>query len=130
MERHFAKLFWGNDGDNHRRHWVSWSTICLPIEQNGLAIRSLWDISHELAMKLWWRFREGHSLWSQFLLSTYLKGEEHPVLAKSHGSMSTSWRHMVQVEDESEEHIFCKIRCGLASFGLMTGWVIVPCTKW
>ncbi|XP_070014941.1 uncharacterized protein [Nicotiana sylvestris] len=48
------------------RHWASWNTLCMPVEEGGIGFRSLHDVAKALFSKLWWNFRTKPSLWSSF----------------------------------------------------------------
>lgn len=66
----FASFFW-NSRDSGRHHWVSWLSICRPVDEGGLGIRDLNQVMNALHAKMAWRFIEGSSLWSQFMRSKY-----------------------------------------------------------
>ncbi|XP_070010394.1 uncharacterized protein [Nicotiana sylvestris] len=50
------------------RHWASWNTLCMPVEEGGIGFRSLHDVGKALFSKLWWNFKTKPSLWSSFFL--------------------------------------------------------------
>ncbi|XP_075104795.1 uncharacterized protein LOC107830035 [Nicotiana tabacum] len=55
------------------RHWASWNTLCMPVEEGGICFRSLHDVAKALFSKLWWNFRTKPSLWSAFVCQKYCK---------------------------------------------------------
>lgn len=62
----FANFFRGSSEKGPKYHWVRSKFCCLPIQESGLGIRSIEDISTAFAMKAWWNFRAAHSLWAEF----------------------------------------------------------------
>ncbi|XP_075092414.1 uncharacterized protein LOC142172648 [Nicotiana tabacum] len=56
------------------RHWASWNTLCMPVEEGGISFRSLHDVAKALFNKLWWNFRTKPSLWSSFVCQKYCLG--------------------------------------------------------
>ncbi|XP_070045297.1 uncharacterized protein [Nicotiana tomentosiformis] len=60
--------------------------MCLPKEEGGIGIQSLFDVSKSLFAKLWWRFRTSKSLWSNYTWNKYCKKEMPNVVQFSGGS--------------------------------------------
>lgn len=82
----FARFFWGSSGSEKRRHWAAWDTICLPIEEGDLGLRSLSDVNKAMMAKLWWKFRTDIStLWGMYMDKKYCK-KYHPIFAPSTGA--------------------------------------------
>ncbi|XP_075092253.1 uncharacterized protein LOC142172518 [Nicotiana tabacum] len=54
------------------RHWASWNTLCMLVEEGGIGFRSMHDVAKALFSKLWWNFRTKPSLWSSFVLGHYI----------------------------------------------------------
>lgn len=70
----FAKFFWGSTGAEKRKHWSSWDQLCLPTDERGLGIRSLFDLNKATMAQLWWKFRTSiGSLWSAYMGNKYCK---------------------------------------------------------
>ncbi|XP_075097373.1 uncharacterized protein LOC142174882 [Nicotiana tabacum] len=66
LHKLFAQFFWSNTVGGTSRHWASWNTLCMPVEEGGIGFRSLHDVAKALFSKLWWNFRTKPSLWSSF----------------------------------------------------------------
>ncbi|XP_075080127.1 uncharacterized protein LOC142165483 [Nicotiana tabacum] len=62
----FAQFFWSSTVGGTSRHWASWNTLCMPVEEEGIGFMSLHDVAKTLFSKLWWNFRTKPSLWSSF----------------------------------------------------------------
>ncbi|CAA0840379.1 Unknown protein, partial [Striga hermonthica] len=120
IDQIMARYFWGYEdgsGRGRRTHWVSWDSICRPFAEGGLGIRRLRDIVTAFSYKLWWRFREGKSLWAQYLRGNYCpRRANHPcwVTAVSHDSRQ--WRRLTRVGRRSQDHIFWALGEGDVSF--------------
>uniref|UniRef100_A0A1S4DHZ1 Reverse transcriptase domain-containing protein n=1 Tax=Nicotiana tabacum TaxID=4097 RepID=A0A1S4DHZ1_TOBAC len=67
LHKLFAQFFWSSSVGGTSRHWASWNTLCLPVEEGGIGFRSLYDVAKALFSKLWWNFRTKSSLWSSFV---------------------------------------------------------------
>ncbi|XP_075083250.1 uncharacterized protein LOC142167001 [Nicotiana tabacum] len=65
------------------RHWASWNTLCMPVEEGGIGFRSLHDVAKALFSKLWWNYRTKPSLWSSFLCQKYCKKLNSPKMGSS-----------------------------------------------
>nr|XP_016459571.1 PREDICTED: uncharacterized protein LOC107783113 [Nicotiana tabacum] len=66
LHKLFAQFFWSSSVGGTSRHWASWNTLCMPVEEGGIGFRSLHDVAKALFSKLWWNFRTKQSLWSSF----------------------------------------------------------------
>lgn len=53
----FAQFFWSNHIEGISRHWVRWSSLCLPEDEGGIGFKRVQDVSMALFCKLWWNFR-------------------------------------------------------------------------
>ncbi|KAL0416777.1 UNVERIFIED_CONTAM: hypothetical protein Slati_3509600 [Sesamum latifolium] len=73
IERMLNKFFWGSSGTIKKLHWSSWHKLYFPVDEGGLGMQSLDDISSAFSLKLWWRFRTISSLWAHFLAEKYCK---------------------------------------------------------
>uniref|UniRef100_A0A1U7WLP0 Uncharacterized protein LOC104225115 n=1 Tax=Nicotiana sylvestris TaxID=4096 RepID=A0A1U7WLP0_NICSY len=70
----FDQFFWSSTVGGTSRHWASWNTLCMPVEEGGIGFRSLHDVTKALFSKLWWNFRTKPSLWSSFVCQKYCLG--------------------------------------------------------
>ncbi|XP_075087666.1 uncharacterized protein LOC142169669 [Nicotiana tabacum] len=75
LHKIFARFFWSTKEEGRSRHWASWQKLCTPKDERGLGFRSLNDVSKELFLNLWWRFRTAKSLWSNYMWNKYYKKE-------------------------------------------------------
>ncbi|XP_059301817.1 uncharacterized protein LOC132053726 [Lycium ferocissimum] len=57
IEKHMARFFWGSTFDRRKYHWSSWSNLCCTKDEGGISIRSLMEISDNLAIKRKWDAR-------------------------------------------------------------------------
>lgn len=69
LELRFANFLWGELDSGPTRHWKRWSSLCYPTEENGLALRSLQDLSKAFSCKLLWKYTANQGIWANFLHS-------------------------------------------------------------
>lgn len=75
MERLIAHFLWGVNSAS-RTHWVKWASVCTPLQQGGLGIRSMEQIRAGLHAKLMWMAMSGQSLWANFVRAKYFDGQQ------------------------------------------------------
>lgn len=73
MERMMAQFLWDVKGEN-RTQWVSWRSVCKPMEDGGLGIRGLAQIQAGLHAKLLWMILTGKSIWAHIMRAKYFAG--------------------------------------------------------
>ncbi|XP_073133945.1 uncharacterized protein [Henckelia pumila] len=115
LERIFNAFLWGSRPLEKKWHWARWSRACLPVQEGGLGFRSLKDIVDSFSMKLWFRFRQGSSLWARFLSRKYC-WTVSPICAPSRGAISPTWRRLLQIRPRAEPGIRWRIGLGDVSF--------------
>ncbi|XP_070005983.1 uncharacterized protein [Nicotiana sylvestris] len=71
------------------RHWASWNTLCMPVEEGGIGFMSLHDVAKALFSKLWWNFRTKPSIWSSFVCQKYCKKLNSVIVPWKRGSWGT-----------------------------------------
>ncbi|KAK6773729.1 hypothetical protein RDI58_028967 [Solanum bulbocastanum] len=113
IHRMFAKFLWNLKEEGRAKHWIAWNNICLPREEGGLDIRSLFDISKALFAKLWWNFRINNTLWSNFMWTKYCKTHRPQMVEWSGGSQT--WKLMLQARDFYDQEIWWETKEGNAS---------------
>uniref|UniRef100_A0A1U7Y3W8 Uncharacterized protein LOC104240759 n=1 Tax=Nicotiana sylvestris TaxID=4096 RepID=A0A1U7Y3W8_NICSY len=96
------------------RHWASWNTLCMPIEEGVIGFRSLHDIAKALFSKLWWNFRTKPSLWSAFVCQKYCKKMNSVIVPWKRRSYI--WRKMLECRDLIEHQIFWQTKRGSSLF--------------
>lgn len=104
----FAKFFWGDLGEEHRRVWRSWTCMCYPIEENGLGVRSLRDLVIAFSCKLWWRWGHGAGIWAKYVQSIAL-------------CSSVVYKRLVQVDELMRDNVQFEVGAGTCSF-LYENW--------
>lgn len=67
-----------NEG-RQKHHWSSWNTLAKPTAEGGVGFVGLQEMIDAAGAKLWWSFRQGGSLWSEFLMAKYCS-KSHPVV--------------------------------------------------
>ncbi|XVF26359.1 hypothetical protein REPUB_Repub14bG0009100 [Reevesia pubescens] len=73
-----SNFFWGISEFGLRRHWVSWQSICKPIEEEGIGLRLFKDVRKVMQLKLGWRLLNVNSKWSDFCKAKYaIRGKGH-----------------------------------------------------
>ncbi|XP_075088344.1 uncharacterized protein LOC142170350 [Nicotiana tabacum] len=125
-----AQFFWSSSVGGTSRHWASWNTLCMPVEEGGIGFRSLHDVTKALFSKLWWNFRTKPSLWSSFVCQKYCKKMNSVVVPWKRGSHI--WRKMLECRDLIEHQIFWQTKKGSSLFwfenwtGLGALYFLVP----
>ncbi|XP_073133701.1 uncharacterized protein [Henckelia pumila] len=115
LELIFNGFLWGSRPLEKNWHWARWSRGCLPVSEGGLGFRRLKDVVDSFSMKLWFRCRQGTSLWARFLLRKYCRLVS-PVCAPSRGAISPTWRRLLQIRPHAEAGIRWRIGGGEVSF--------------
>jgi len=82
----FAQFFWSSTVGGTSRHWTSWNTLCMPVEEGGIGFSSLHEVAKALFSKLWWNFRTKPSLWSSFVCQKYCKKLNSVIVPWKRGS--------------------------------------------
>ncbi|KAG6627879.1 hypothetical protein CIPAW_15G160400 [Carya illinoinensis] len=107
----------GSNGEEKKRKWVSWSKICLQMEEGGLGIQDLSDIQVSLLMKFAWKLLKGDSLWAYFFKAKYL-GNKHLFSLISSLKGSRFWKSILRVLPLVLNNSRCLICGGESSFWL------------
>jgi len=130
LHKLFAQFFWSSTVGGTSRHWASWNTLCMPVEEGGIGFRSLHDVAKALFSKLWWNFRTKPSLWSSFVCQKYCKKLNHVIVPWKRGSHI--WRKMLECRDLIEHQILWQTKMGSSLFwyenwtGLGALYFLVP----
>lgn len=74
MERLMSRFLWGSDDSSPRRIWRSWERLAYPVSENGLGLRRLSEVVRAFSYMLWWKWRLGLGIWSNFLHSVTWQG--------------------------------------------------------
>jgi len=97
LESKLARFFWGTNDGKPKRHWAAWRKFCLPREEGGLGVRCLSTVQRTYSAKLYFNFKRGGSLWSDFMHARYPEDS-------SRHSDSLTWRRMQEVAVFVEEN--------------------------
>ncbi|XP_019253806.1 PREDICTED: uncharacterized protein LOC109232489 [Nicotiana attenuata] len=130
LHKIFAQFFWSSSIGGTSRHWASWNTLCMPVEEGGIGFRSLHDVSKALFSKLWWNYRTKPSLWSSFISQKYCKKMNSVIVPWRKGSHI--WRKMLECRDLIEYQIIWQPKMGSSLFwfdnwtGLGALYFLVP----
>ncbi|CAI9777180.1 unnamed protein product [Fraxinus pennsylvanica] len=115
ISRMFNNFIWGDSSQTKKIRWASWENICCPVEEGGIGCQSLSDLNIAFDCKLWWKFREQKSLWSQVLLAKCCRTSHASVVNHSYQD-SGIWRRMVKARKLTEPHIAWRIGEGKINF--------------
>lgn len=91
-----------------RRVWRSWRRVSFPYSENGLGVRSLYDVLAAFSCKLWWKFRTLDGLWAKYVSSIQLQ-------------KSCMASRVASVDDLMNSHCRMLVRDGSCSF-LKDNW--------
>ncbi|XP_075497412.1 uncharacterized protein LOC142534428 [Primulina tabacum] len=115
LENVFNGFLWGSRSLDKKWHWARWSRACLPVSEGGLGFRRLKDIVDSFSIKLWFRFRQGSSLWAKFMMRKYCQ-LVHPAYVSSAGFISPTWRRLLKIRARAESGIRWRIGVGDVAF--------------
>jgi len=73
LERYMRNFIWSGDLHNKKLVTVAWKTICIPIDEGGLGIRSLSKLNEAANLKLCWDLMHSDNQWAHFLRSRVLR---------------------------------------------------------
>ncbi|KAG2668049.1 hypothetical protein I3760_15G142300 [Carya illinoinensis] len=110
-----STFFWGTHHGKPKRRWVSWLSICKPINEGGLGIRDFNEMQRGMHMKLVWRLITMDNLWAWFFRAKYVR-DGNLVLAASKEIGSRLWKAMMQVFPEVHENTRVRIKEGNVPF--------------
>lgn len=108
ISRLFTSFIWGDSSQYKKIHWASWDKICYPTEEGGIGCKSISDLNLAFDCKLWWKFREQKSLWSQVLLAKYCRNN-HASAANHRSTDSGVWNRMLKAKNIAEPYIAWRI---------------------
>ncbi|XP_073047522.1 uncharacterized protein [Primulina eburnea] len=115
LEKVFNGFLWGSRPLDKKWHWARWSRACLPVSEGGLGFRRLKDIVESFSIKLWFRFRQGSSLWAKFMMRKYCQ-LVHPACVSSTGFISPTWRRLLKIRPRAESGIRWRVGMGDVNF--------------
>lgn len=61
IEKVMANFVWNSQGER-RAHWISWDSVCIPIDEGGLGITKFDTVRNTLHAKLLWQVLAGNSI--------------------------------------------------------------------
>ena len=76
LEKYFRNFIWSGDLYSKKQVIVAWKTVCTPIEEGGLGIRSLSKLNEATNLKLCWEMLDSDRQWATFLRSRVLRGNK------------------------------------------------------
>ncbi|XP_073051343.1 uncharacterized protein [Primulina eburnea] len=115
LEKVFNGFLWGSRPLDKKWHWARWSRACLPVSEGGLGFRRLKDIVENFSIKLWFRYRQGSSLWAKFMMRKYCQ-LVHPASVSSAGFISPTWRRLLKIRPRAESGIRWRVGMGDINF--------------
>lgn len=76
IDKVMANFVWNSQGER-RAHWISWDSVCIPIDEGGLGITKFDTVRNTLHAKLLWQVLAGNSImWSRYAKSKYFRSSE------------------------------------------------------
>ncbi|CAH9106334.1 unnamed protein product [Cuscuta epithymum] len=101
IKKRVADFFWGSKNHVPKHHWIKFKDICKPIECGGVGIRSICDVQKLTALKLWWEFLQGSSMWADLMRSRY--GRRAP--GEVENTYSQAWRRISFISKEADNMV-------------------------
>ncbi|XP_051117364.1 uncharacterized protein LOC127242076 [Andrographis paniculata] len=115
VEQICAHFFWGSYHGHRQRHWISCVDAARPQDEDGLGVRRLSDMVRAFSMKLWWKLREGSSLWAQAMRHKYFR-DSFPGRAPCRIYDSPVWKRLCCVREEVQSQIYWTLGRGECFF--------------
>jgi hypothetical protein len=107
INRLFSTFFWGASEGRPKRKWVSWDSVCRPVDEGSVRIRNIMDVYSSLQSKFSWKFLSEDTLWSRFFKAKYVKNQHISLVDSSKGSRF--WKVLINsvplVIDKSVWHV-------------------------
>jgi hypothetical protein len=95
INRLFSTFFWVSSEGRPKRKWVSWESVCRPLDEGGVGIRNIMDVYSSLQSKFSWKFLSEDTLWSRFFKAKYVKNQHFSLVDSSKGSRI--WKMLINV---------------------------------
>lgn len=99
-----VRFFWHDSSGQHKYHWIKWTSMCCPLNEVGVGLRSMKDIAKAYAKKRWCRFRENNTLWAKYLQSKYCS-IDHPAVSLNITNASSIWKCLLAVRSVAKPHM-------------------------
>eukprot|EP00268_Persea_americana_P009387 TRINITY_DN13775_c0_g1_i3.p1 TRINITY_DN13775_c0_g1~~TRINITY_DN13775_c0_g1_i3.p1 ORF type:complete len:207 (-),score=26.83 TRINITY_DN13775_c0_g1_i3:75-695(-) len=107
---------WNDSIEKKKYHLVRWATVCKPLSQGGLGIRSIVKMNKASLGKWLWRVGElGHGLWKQILICKYKLTNDGWYVPNQFSKLSGFWKSILYVKEELFQWIRYKARNGVLS---------------
>ncbi|GLT71798.1 hypothetical protein SLA2020_437910 [Shorea laevis] len=114
INRLFSTFFWGSSEGRPKRKWVSWESVCRPVDEGGVGIRNIMEVYSSLQSKFAWKFLSEDTLWSRFFKAKYVKNQHISLVDSSKGSRF--WKMLIKsIHMVVDKSIWC-VKEGNLSF--------------
>lgn len=118
IERILTKFLQGQDEQEDKRHWISWSRLYHPLKNNGLRLTSLQHVITVFSYKPWCLYLSNDPIWARFMCSRYGDFTYIRTYGVSLSLASHTWCRIVDIWEEAKMHIVLLIRDGNSTFWL------------
>ncbi|KAK1270073.1 hypothetical protein QJS04_geneDACA019694 [Acorus gramineus] len=99
IEKLFRDFFWQGHSQQRKMHQVSWDTICNPLEEGGLGIKSIHDWSvGSIGVHFWELANKNQSMWAKWMRQRYLR-KDNIWRVSAHMGCSSTWSSILQARD-------------------------------
>jgi len=114
INRLFSTFFWGASEGRPKRKWVSWDSVCRPVDEGGVGIRNIMDVYSSLQSKFAWKFLSEDTLWSRFFKAKYVKNQHFSLVDSSKGSRF--WKMLINSVSLVIDKFVWRVKDGNLSF--------------
>ncbi|CAL1354280.1 unnamed protein product [Linum trigynum] len=98
IDRKTRAFIWGSTESGRKIHQVDWETICHPIDEGELGLRSATRTNEAFMLKLAWRLlTEPESLWARVVRAKYLQETVNGLQPRTSGRISNLWRGVLRI---------------------------------
>ncbi|VFQ69345.1 unnamed protein product [Cuscuta campestris] len=93
-------FLWGYIDGRPKYHWKSWRSLCYPKYEGGLGIRHLEDVEAAYSAKIWWKIRNSHGLWGDYMRSKY-----RPASFQECPTDTATWKRAARIHTWAIQHV-------------------------
>ncbi|CAN0825752.1 Uncharacterized mitochondrial protein AtMg00310 [Linum grandiflorum] len=129
IERFHSKLadfWWGQNRDEKRLHWITWTALCLPKVEGGLGFRNFQAFNQALLARQSWRLLHNPNL----LLARLYSARYHSTTSLLTGELgyrpSWGWRSILHGRDLLLQGLRWQVSDGRLINALNDKWLPLP----
>ncbi|VFQ76030.1 unnamed protein product [Cuscuta campestris] len=100
LNKKMQNFLWGYIDGRPKYHWKSWRSLCYPKYEGGLGIRHLEDVEAAYSAKIWWKIRNSHGIWGDYMRSKY-----RPASFQECPTDTVTWKRAARIHTWAIQHV-------------------------